>query len=158
MNDKFTDIFVEAASDGIYDAVIEDGDLKLTAGMDSAIFVSLFTDRRANPDEVADPMKRRGWSGTELTPSKQGGKGSGIWLYEQRRLSNSVSEGVRMEAFQALQWLITEGLSKSLDITTENSPQERSLQLNIQTVAANGGVTNTGYAIWNGTPRRTLKK
>lgn len=158
MSDKFTDIYVEADEDGIYDAVIEGGDLKLTAGMDSAILISLFTDRRANPDEVANPMERRGWSGTELTPSKQGNKGSGLWLAEQRRLSTNTTEFVRMESFLGTHWIVEDNLSKSIDVTTKKNPQDRSLQLNIRTVAANGGVTNTGYTIWNGTPRRTLKK
>lgn len=154
---KFTDLYVEQDDDGIYDLVIDDdGDLKKTAGMDSAIFVSLFTDRRANPDEVADPMKRRGWCGTQNTENQQGNTGSGIWLYEQSRLN--VSEGVRMEAYQCLNWMVFDRLSKETDVSVTENPQERSLSLSIKITASNGGVTNTGFQLWNGTPRRTIKK
>lgn len=155
---KFTDLYVEADEDGIYDLVIEDGDFKKTGGLDSAIFVSLFTDRRANPDEVSDPMKRRGWCGTENTPDQQGNVGSGIWLYEQRRLTKGVSEGVRMEAFQCLHWMVSDGLAKNIDVKMGSTPKERRLELNISITAADGGVSNTSHQLWNNTPRRTLKK
>lgn len=155
---KFTDLYVERDEDGIYDLVIEDGDLKKTAGMDSAIFISLFTDRRANPDEVADPMKRRGWCGTENTPDQQGNVGSGIWLYEQRRLTKGVSEGVRMEAYQCLNWLVFDDLAKTINVEIKPIPEDRSTKLNIAITASNGGVTNTGFQLWDGTPKRTIKK
>ncbi len=158
MTNSFTDIHVERDSDGIYDAVIEDGDLKLTGGMDSSIFISLFTDRRANPDEVANPMERRGWCGTQYTPDQQGNKGSGLWLYEQRRLSDGVSEGVRMEAYLSLYWKITDRLAKDIDISISKIPEDRTLKLNAKITAADGGVTNIGYQLWNATPRRTIKK
>lgn len=155
---KFTDIHVEQDSDGIYDCVIEDGDLKKTAGMDSSIFISLFTDRRANADEVADPMKRRGWSGTQLTPNRQGNKGSGIWLYEQRRLDQDTREGVRMESYQSLFWTVTDQLTKQIDVDTKANPRERSMDLQVRLTGKKGGVTSFGYQLWNATPRRTLKK
>lgn len=158
MTNKFTDIHVERDSDGVYDCVIEDGDLKLTGGMDSAIFISLFTDRRANPDEVANPMDRRGWCGTQNTRDAQGNKGSGIWLYEQRRLDADTTEGVRMEAYQALHWKITDRLAKEIDVTIEKSPHDRRLGLKAAITAANGGVTNIGYQLWEATPQRTIKK
>lgn len=155
---KFTDLYVNRDSDGIYDFVIEDGDLKKTAGMDSAIFVSLFTDRRANPDEVGDPMKRRGWCGTQNTPDRQGNRGSGIWLYEQRRLTPETTEGVRMEAHQSLYWMVTDRLAKQFEIEANPAPENRSLVINIRAFASSGGVTDHSYSLWDATPQRTLRR
>lgn len=154
---KYTDLYVERDEDGIYDIVIEDdGDVKKTAGMDSALLISLFTDRRANPDEVADPMLRRGWCGSQNTPNQQGNVGSGIWLYEQCRLD--VEEAIRMEAYQCLNWMVFDNLAKETDVKITTDPQDRRLNLSIKITAANGGVTNTGFQLWGGTPRRTIKK
>ncbi len=159
MTNKYTDLYVEADADGIYDLVIDDdGDFKKTAGMDSAIFISIFSDRRANPDEVADPMKRRGWCGTENTEDQQGNVGSGLWLREQSRLSKNDAEFRKMEAYQCLHWLIADSLAKKTEVTITQIPEDRSEKLNINITAANGGVTNTGFQLWDGTPRRTIKK
>ena len=61
----FTDLAFAADDEGIYDLVVdaEAGDFAIATGFESAYAVSLFSDRRARADEVADPLKRRGWTG-----------------------------------------------------------------------------------------------
>lgn len=155
---RFTDLAVKQDTDGIYDLVIENGDFKKTAGLDSAIITSLFGDRRAEPDEVADPMKRRGWCGTQNTPDKQGNKGSGLWLREQSRIDSETIEFLRMEAHQSLHWMITDKIVKKFEIEVIATPSERSVTLNIRAFAVSGGVTNLSYNLWEATPQRTLRK
>ena len=155
---KFVDLSVERDADGIYDLVIEDGDFKKTGGMDSAIFISLFTDRRAHVDEVSDPMKRRGWSGTQFTNNREGNKGSGLWLYEQRRLDQDTVEGVKIESYQALYWTINDQIVKDIQVNVIPSPADRSAELQIKMNGRNSGVTNYSYQLWAATPRKTIKK
>lgn len=153
----YNDLSVERDNEGIYDLVIEGGDLKKTGGMHSAIFTSLFTDRRANPDEVANPMKRRGWCGTQNTPGRQGNKGSGLWFYMQSRLTELEETGVKRECRQALAWLITDGLAKSVTVQTKKNPANRSLDLTIKIVAVDGGEVTASYNLWSETERRTFE-
>ena len=61
--DRFTDVAMVKGDDGIFDFDIDKAtkDFKLTSGMDSALLISFFTERRARPDEVFQPHERRGW-------------------------------------------------------------------------------------------------
>lgn len=155
---RFTDLSYERLDDGIYDLVIDEstGDLLTTDGLESALFVSLFSDRRAYADEVSDPRKRRGWIGdlvAEVTGDKHG---SGLWLYEQHRLTPSVENGVRLEAEQALEWLIDEDLVTFVSAETVRLPSARTLNIKITLTALDGGVSTRAFELADATRRGAL--
>lgn len=155
---RFTDLAYERQDDGIYDLVIDPdtGDLATTDGLDSAIFVSLFSDRRAYADEVSDPRKRRGWIG-DLVSEVTGDKfGSGLWLYEQHRLTPTVENGVRLEAEQALSWLVDEDLVTYVEAETLRLPAARTLNIKITLTALDGGVSTRAYELADATRRGAL--
>lgn len=101
------------ADTGFYDMQIgPDGDILAEDFFDTSILRSLFGERRASPDEVAEPQRRRGWIGNDPLGFENGSK---LWLYKQARLTRSTLNGIEDEAAKALQWLIDDGYAVSID-------------------------------------------
>lgn len=149
----FTDVLlVLNPKDGIFDLEADgNGDLKLTGGFESAILCSLFSDRRAAADEVADPMKRRGWIGNLLASIPNDNFGSGFWLYEQARGTQAVCNGMKDEALKALQWLLDDDLVKAISASVSYIPAKRRMILDIAATDALGRITRRSYEIWQRT-------
>lgn len=90
------------------------GDLMTGNDLSTAIYLSLFTDRRANTDDVIpDGTDPRGWWGDAIAGEYMGSR---LWLLERSR---NVAETLRLTedyAKEALKWLITDGIVKSFTI------------------------------------------
>lgn len=154
----YTDLEFARTADGFYDLVIdtETSDMAVTDGFESAIMVSVFSDRRANEDEVADPIKRRGWIGDLVSDVPDDRHGSGLWLYEQRRLDPRTVVGLRLEAEASLRWMIQEGLVKSVSASVAAHPDKRSTNLTIAIVETDGGQSKRAFVIAEKTKRRSI--
>lgn len=151
---RFTDIaMIASEDDGVFDIVVDDTtrDLTTVSGLETSILMSLFTDRRARADEVANPMHRRGWIGNLVSDIPNDNYGSGLWLYEQRRLLPEVANGVRNEAEAALQWQAEDGIAKSLTAEIVSEPITRSVSLLINIKVADGGRFSASYVLVNAT-------
>ncbi|MDE2106943.1 MAG: phage GP46 family protein [Patescibacteria group bacterium] len=99
--------------------------------MTTAVLVSLFTDRLANPDDTIpdgtnDP---RGWVGDlgQTVPI-----GSRLWLLGRSKLTPAVAAIAKSMAAEALQWMIDDSVVASFDIITEVVLPNR---LNMQIIA-----------------------
>lgn len=150
---RYIDLTYTQDDDGIYDIVIdaEAVDFATTDGLESAILVSLFSDRRADESEVSDPMQRRGWIGDLVSDIPQDRYGSGLWLYEQRRLTDAISSGVRSEAVQSLDWMVEMGLVNYVDGAVTRTPSLRQLGLALTLHFANGGPVQLAYTLADAT-------
>lgn len=151
--DLFTDVLMEQGEDGIYDLVIDEasGDFATTGGLETAILCSLFSDRRAEADEVADPWKRRGWIGNLLADTPADNYGSGLWLYEQRRATEDVRAALRLEVIQSLQWLVAAGLAVAIDALIAYNPAKRRVVITVFVTDKLGGVSQHSHTIWSRT-------
>ena len=89
----------------------DDGDLVTEDFLDTAIYMSLFCERRANASAVPESHRRRGWIGNEATPGFE--IGSKLWLYEQARVTRSILLGVQSAILNGLAWMIEDGISIS---------------------------------------------
>lgn len=158
MADTWTDWAVVRGVDGIYDLDVDakNRDLASTQGFDTALGCSLFTDRRAVPDEVADPWKRRGWIGNLIAKWPGDNFGSGIWLYEQSRATTAICNAVRMEAIQALDWLTEGRLVQFVDGAADYNAAKRQLTLTITITDKLGGVSSRAYPIWQKTGAKQI--
>lgn len=150
---RFVDIDFVADDEGIFDLAIDDDtrDLVTTDGLESAILVSLFSDRRAAADEVADPMKRRGWIGNLVSEVPGDNHGSGLWLHEQDRLTADRATAVRVEAEQSLDWMIEEGLAGATQGRVIRDPASRRTYLTIDLQEPEGGSTSRAYQLADAT-------
>jgi len=101
--------------DSNYDIQIaSNGDILTEDFFDTAILMSIFCERRAEPSEVPQSERRRGWIGNESTPGFE--IGSKLWLYEQARAKRSVLLGIESAFEDGLQWMIDDKILKSLKI------------------------------------------
>ncbi len=153
MSALYVDLAHVQDSEGMFDLVIDAGnrDLLTTDGLESAFLVSLFSDRRAAADEVADPMERRGWLGNASAEVPGDNYGSGYWLYEQRRLTQAVATGVRHETEDALGWMLDLALAREVTAATEIVPDKRRLVIRVETTEPDGGVTSRAYVLADAT-------
>lgn len=149
----FTDVVLAKGSDGIYDLVLDEAnrDLGTTAGYDTALACSLFSDRRAAPDEVADPWKRRGWIGN-LVPDVPGDNfGSGLWLYEQRRGTSDIIAAVAAEARTSLAWMQDANLVKGIDPVATYDARTRTMNLTVLMTSLLGSTSSHSFVLWTAT-------
>lgn len=139
--------------EGFFDLVIDATarDLATSDGLESVLLVSLFSDRRAAADEVSDPLERRGWLGNAAAEVPGDNHGSGLWLYEQRRLTQAVVNGVRSEAEQALAWMREQNMARDVSATPQTDPAKRLLTLNIEITDPQGGTSNRAYLLADAT-------
>lgn len=108
-----------------YDSETRTGDLLLAspqletdAGLETAILISLFTDRRADssdvlPDNTGD---RRGWFGDGYAEVTGDRIGSHLWLLAREKQLPVVLQRARDYAREALGWLIEDGVARAVEV------------------------------------------
>lgn len=105
------------------DLQLADGDLMRDDSLLTAVVISLFTDRQAEPgDELpAGGSDRKGWWGDATLPAlKTGGNdkiGSRLWLLRREKQMPSVLARYKEYAEEALAWLVDEGHVKAVGVT-----------------------------------------
>ncbi len=103
--------------------------LQLEGTLATAVIVSLFTDRRAGPDDAL-PLRqadRRGWPGDEVM-SAGDSWGSLLWLLQATKVTPDVPERARFAAQEALAWLVREGIASRVDVVAFWLPAQAGLQ------------------------------
>ncbi|MCW5760104.1 MAG: phage GP46 family protein [Phenylobacterium sp.] len=85
-------------------------DLASGTDLETAVLISLFTDRRADPDDVipdgsGDP---RGWWGDALGARPLGSK---LWLLERAKQTEDTRQRAQGYAEDALAWLVEDGVA-----------------------------------------------
>jgi len=117
----------------LYNADLIAADLNLAGGLlaedgglETAVIISLFTDRRARPDdELPDAGgSKRGWWG-DMVPATVGGEpvdddriGSRLWLLGREKQMPVVLVRAKEYATEALQWLIEDGIAARVEVET----------------------------------------
>jgi phage gp46-like protein len=122
----------------------------LASGPDlvTAITISLFTDRQAEPDDAVTDGSGdlRGWWG-----DAEGARiGSRLWLLERAKRTQATLQLAQAYITEALQWLIDDGVVANFDISVEWVNQG---QLSAQVIAlrVDGTTQAANYAwAWNG--------
>lgn len=92
------------------------GDLINGNDLQTAIIISLFTDRVARDDDAIDGDDRRGWWG-DL--GEEHNIGSRLWLLRRKKLDQPVAQKAEDYAREALQWLIIDGVVSSVMVATQ---------------------------------------
>lgn len=114
-----------SAPDGSADLSIAANDLAGDDGLETAIFLSLFLDRRAEPGDVLPEGEadRRGWWG-DAVPVVAGDRvGSRLWLLARSKGTADVLDRAREYALEALAWLTEDRVASSVDVEAEFLPQ-----------------------------------
>ncbi|HEX3809613.1 MAG TPA: phage GP46 family protein [Rhizomicrobium sp.] len=124
-------------------------DLKSGNDLETAVLISLFSDRLAKPDDAIpdNTDNPRGWWG-DLDASKP--MGSRLWLLERSKLSQKVAIAAQGYITEALQWLIDDGIASKVDVTTQLVPPSQ-LSVRVVITRATGAALSLNYAwAWQG--------
>ena len=112
---------------GCSDIYVEGFDLKRDSGFETAVYISLFTDKRAFESDLlpANNADRRGWwANREL--------GSRLWLLEREFIRSEISTRAKEYCQEALQWMITDGIASKIEIDCQLLSGEPSLLISIK--------------------------
>lgn len=136
---------------GTYDIDFEDGDFLIDRGLETALVVSLLSDRRANEAQIAQPEFRRGWIG-DLVTSLPGYKlGSHLWLYEQSRTTQETLTGIEDAAKKALDWMLDAELILNVEASATFVVSDSSVLLKITVTSPNGSTSTRAFNLWKET-------
>ncbi|AXC64897.1 hypothetical protein DOE63_04195 [Salmonella enterica subsp. diarizonae serovar 59:z10:-] len=98
----------------------QEGEWRVTAGdlvsgddLETAMIISLFTDRRARRDDDTDGSDRRGWWGDAGSDYDIGSR---LWLLKRQKLTVPVARRAEDYTREALQWLLDDGVVGTVDI------------------------------------------
>lgn len=108
--------------------------------LESGIWVSVFSDRRADPGDLPVELgpDRRGWW-ADSGKSEQESLGSLVWLYMREKRTETARLAIENAARESLQWLIDDGVANDVEVTATwiDAPRD-ALRLGIATFEPNG--------------------
>jgi phage gp46-like protein len=105
---------------GNADLVTIDDDVASDRGLMTAVILSLFTDRRAEDDDVppsGDSGDRRGWWADQFASVGGDRIGSRLWLIDRSTLTNETLLKATQYVTEALQWMIDDKVVASIPVT-----------------------------------------
>lgn len=99
------------------DLARDGGNILTTDGLESAVLISLFTDRQADPSDVPKDMGLRGFWGDEFAEVEGDKIGSRLWVLLR---SAKYTQDFRLKgigfAQESLKWMIDDGIAESIDV------------------------------------------
>ena len=128
---------------GAFDIVIENGDFANEDGFETNIWVSLFTDARADESQVIVPENRRGWLGNLATEVPERQLGGYLWLAEQRRLNQDTLNEVIDYIRKSIEWMVTDELCLKIEVSGSIIPRT-GIEANV-VITAKDGITSDHY-------------
>lgn len=101
------------------DLQLAQNDLLTDDSLLTAVIISLFTDRQAEPgDELpAGGSDRRGWWADATLPGGKDKIGSRLWLLKREKQLPSVLARIKEYAEEALAWLVTDGHVQAIRVS-----------------------------------------
>lgn len=108
-----------------------DGDLVLDDGLENMVLISLFTDTRAEDNEVLpkETPDRKGWWGDALLDSNIGSR---LWLLQREKIGNRLFTLAKQYCEDALAWMKEDGIIDAVEINISRDPS------NINRIKING--------------------
>src|SRR5262245_62053734 len=107
-------------ADWLFGASPRGRDLDARVSLETAVVLSLFTDRVANDDDALpdDTGDRRGWwSETGLSLSDH--MGSRLWLFAREKRTEAVRLRLDQVVRECLAWLVRDRVARKVDVAVE---------------------------------------
>ncbi|WP_077072270.1 phage GP46 family protein [Mailhella massiliensis] len=144
------DILITQNEQGLFDLPVKKGDLVGDGSLGTEIMVSLFTDIRAEKDELPPEYgDLRGWWADALFSLQGEGQGTGskLWLLRRQKQLEAVLVRAETYARDALRWLVNEGLATAVEVTAEN-PSPGLLALRVAVTRTSPSVMQRVTDVW----------
>lgn len=101
-------------------ALAPDGwDLASDDGLETAVTISLFTDRRASEDELPDGESDRRGSWQDAIDDDGDEIGSLLWLLDREKATAEVAVKAEHYVREALAWMTADGIAEAVDVVSE---------------------------------------
>lgn len=127
----------------------DDGDILTEDSLEAAILVSLFTDRRASPDQSPVARQRRGWVGDLETPEDP--IGSHLWLLDQSRVTGTTAAQAADYAERALAWLVSDEIAVA--VSADARVEATRVLLDVTLTRPNARTDRRWVVLWDQTGR-----
>ena len=115
----------------------------------AAVVMSLFTWRRANPDDDLPSNKKFGWWGDTYPQIDNDRIGSRLWLLSRAKLTPETVLKAKEYAEEALQWLIDDGAAASVIVLAERYSID-TLALSITIIRGDASLLNIRFTnVWD---------
>lgn len=108
--------------EGGADFAIERNDLATDDTFETAVLLSLFTDRRVEDSETLPEeagADRGGWWADALSPVEGDKLGSRLWLLRREKQEARVLELAKLYATEALTWMLVDRIADRVTVTAE---------------------------------------
>jgi phage gp46-like protein len=90
-----------------------------------SVTISLFTWRRAGPDDPLDDDDRKGWW-ADCVPTVAGDQiGSRLWLLQRRTITQDTLRDAKEYAEEALRWMTDDGVVSAVTVTATRQDTSR---------------------------------
>jgi len=95
------------------------GDLVRENGLETAVLISLFCDRRAEDDDILDdPKDRRGWWGDFLNADVDDVTGSKWWQLDRAKATQDTANLYKDYTYEALDWMVEDEVIENVEVET----------------------------------------
>jgi phage gp46-like protein len=147
---------------GVADFGIASNDLATDDGLRTAVMLSLFCDRQADPaDDIPVGADRRGWWADEFANTPGDKIGSRLWTLARAKPVQATLSAAEDFAREALKWLVDDGAARSIDasasflrVTSKSPPYGYELEVAI--TKPDGVVVKLKYPFaWAAEAKRT---
>lgn len=109
------DIGIFLLEDNSFDLKIESGDLKGDAGLETAVTISLFTDKRVTDEELPQgQVDKRGFWGDMFPEVDRDQIGSRLWTLEREKRTEEVLRKYEDYSQEALKWMLEDGVASAI--------------------------------------------
>lgn len=118
---------------GAYDIDFSNGDFDLTDGLDTAIILSIFGEKRATKTQVSETLLRRGHFTNEFSDVENYEVGSRQWLYTEQ-VANSQSNLSLLENSirDGLQWMTQDDIVSNITVQASKTLSNIQLDINLE--------------------------
>lgn len=140
------DIALRWNKDGFGDIDLDAADLSTDEGLESALLISVFTDRVIDPGEAlpVGEVSRRGWWGDTFATADDK-IGSKLWLLDREKTLQSVVQKANEYLRECVQWLIDDKIAERVETLAEHVSFQQ-LDLYISVYRPGGDVVKFRYA------------
>lgn len=121
------------------DLKVANGDLVADEGLETAVLISLFTDRYVPAEELPPGLfETSGWWGDALSDLPEDRIGSRLWLiFARGKIDVSTKNKMKDYAQEALEWMVSEGVAAKIEVSTVLVQNTR-IELTVKIYRPNG--------------------
>ena len=126
------DIKFKQDSNNDWDIDFTNGDFEMVSGLDTALYLSVFGEKRAAASQVTEPTLRRGHFTNEFSNVEGYEVGSLMWLYTSQSKNTESNMSLMQDSVtEGLKWMIEDEIISKTDIAATRTISGITLDINL---------------------------